>query len=140
MARVKPPRRSPILRPFWVTKPWGTSPDCEDFGSHEKTFRLSNVFLWELRLDVVNVARKNETPIGRVAKGFGISDSWLQRWSKRVVVEDGNHGAQARWADDDISFSSQHTRLSKRIPPGHVHLLSPVGFDKGCISQTPVNV
>ncbi|MFM9920124.1 transposase [Lacisediminihabitans sp. H27-G8] len=53
-------------------------------------FSTPKAFPLEFRRDVVAVARKNETPIARVAKDFGISESCLQRWLKLADIEEGN--------------------------------------------------
>lgn len=50
---------------------------------------IPKAFPLEFRRDVVAVARKGEAPISRIAKGFGISESCLQRWLKVADVEDG---------------------------------------------------
>lgn len=50
---------------------------------------MPKAFPLEFRRDVVAVARKNEAPIARVAKDFGISESCLQRWLKLADIEDG---------------------------------------------------
>ena len=51
---------------------------------------MPKAFPFEFRRDVVAVARGGVTPIARVAKDFGISESCLQRWLKLADIEDGN--------------------------------------------------
>ena len=43
----------------------------------------------EFRRDVVEIARRNETPIAQIAKDFGISDAVIRRWFAKADVEDG---------------------------------------------------
>ncbi len=43
----------------------------------------------EFRRDVVEIARRNETPIAQIAKDFGISDAVIRRWLAKADVEDG---------------------------------------------------
>ncbi|GAA1210771.1 transposase [Microbacterium maritypicum] len=43
----------------------------------------------EFRNDVIAVARRGEAPISRIAKDFGVSESFLQRWLKIADAEDG---------------------------------------------------
>ena len=52
-------------------------------------FIVPKAFPLEFRRDVVAVARKNEAPIARVAKDFGISEGCLHRWLKIADREDG---------------------------------------------------
>lgn len=49
---------------------------------------MPKAFAKEFRNDVIAVARRNEAPISRIAKDFGVSESCLQRWLKNVDVED----------------------------------------------------
>lgn len=50
---------------------------------------MPKAFPMEFRRDVIAVARRGETPVSRIAKDFGISESCLQRWLKIADVEDG---------------------------------------------------
>ena len=43
----------------------------------------------EFRRDVVEIARRNETPIAQIAKDFGISDAVIRRWLAKADIEDG---------------------------------------------------
>lgn len=59
---------------------------CEDFGSHERMFIIPKAFPIEFSRVVVAVVRKNEAPIARVAKDFGIL-----RILFATLVEAGRH-------------------------------------------------
>ncbi len=50
---------------------------------------MPEAFPLEFRRDVVDVARRREAPMSRIAKDFGISESCLHRWLKLADVEEG---------------------------------------------------
>ncbi len=50
---------------------------------------VPEAFPLEFRRDVVDVARRREAPMSRIAKDFGISESCLHRWLKLADVEEG---------------------------------------------------
>jgi transposase len=84
-------------------------------------FSMPKAFPLEFRRDVVAVARKNEAPIARVAKDFGISESCLQRWLKLADIEDGNRpgvtqadAAELREAKKRIRLLEQEAEVMRR--------------------------
>jgi transposase len=52
-------------------------------------FNMPKAFPKEFRNDVVAVARKGESSIAQVAKGFGVSESCLHRWMQLADIEVG---------------------------------------------------
>lgn len=43
----------------------------------------------EFRDDVVAIARRREVPFAQIAKDFGISESCVQNWVRKVEIDDG---------------------------------------------------
>ena len=86
-----------------------------------RMFIMPKAFPLEFRRDVVAVARKNEAPIARVAKDFGISESCLQRWLKLADIEHGNRpgttqadAAELREAKKRIRLLEQENEILRR--------------------------
>ncbi|MCY7287634.1 MAG: IS3 family transposase [Cryobacterium sp.] len=82
---------------------------------------MPKAFPLEFRRDVVAVARKGDTPIARVAKDFGVSESCLQRWLKLADIEDGNRpgvtqadAAELREARKRIRLLEQENEILRR--------------------------
>lgn len=82
---------------------------------------VPKAFPLEFRRDVVAVARRGETPVSRIAKDFGISESCLQRWLEIADVEDGvepgvTHADQAelREAKKRIKLLEQENEIMRR--------------------------
>ena len=85
-------------------------------------FIVPKAFPLEFRRNVVAVARRNEPPIARVAKDFGISESCLQRWLKLADIEDGNRpgttqadAAELREAKKRIRLLEQENEILRRV-------------------------
>ena len=84
-------------------------------------FIVPKAFPVEFRRDVVAVARKNDAPISRVAKDFGISESCLQRWLKLADIEDGHRpgvtqadAAELREAKKRFRLLEQENEILRR--------------------------
>lgn len=43
----------------------------------------------DFRDDVVAISRRRESSFGQIARDFGISESWVQRWVRIAEVDDG---------------------------------------------------
>ena len=84
-------------------------------------FIIPKAFPIEFHRDVVAVARKNEAPIARVAKDFGILRILLQRWLKLADIEDGNRpgitladAVELREAKKRIRLLEQENEILRR--------------------------
>jgi len=65
----------------------------------------------EFRRDVVEIARRNETPIAQIAKDFGISDAVIRRWLAKADVEDGLKPATAVMESAELREANKRIRL-----------------------------
>ena len=65
----------------------------------------------EFRRDVVEIARRNETPIAQIAKDFGISDAVIRRWLAKADVEDGLRPAMAAMESAELREANKRIRL-----------------------------
>lgn len=65
----------------------------------------------EFRRDVIAVARQGQTPIGQVAKDFGITESCLRRWLKAADVEDGTRPGVTAKESEELRELRKRTRL-----------------------------
>ena len=65
----------------------------------------------EFRRDVIAVARQGQTPIGQVAKDFGITESCLRRWLKAADVEDGIRPGVTAKESEELRELRKRTRL-----------------------------
>ena len=65
------------------------------------------------RRHVVAVARRGGAPIRRVAKGFDISESCLQRWLKTADVKDGVEPGVTQADATERREATEPTRLLK---------------------------
>jgi len=65
----------------------------------------------EFRRDVVEIARRNETPIAQIAKDFGISDDVIRRWLAKADVEDGLKPATAAMESAELREANKRIRL-----------------------------
>ena len=65
----------------------------------------------EFRRDVVEIARRNETPIAQIAKDFGISDAVIRRWLAKADVEDGLRPATAAMESAERREANKRIRL-----------------------------
>ena len=67
----------------------------------------------EFRRDVVEIARRNETPIAQIAKDFGISDAVIRRWLAKADVEDGLRPASAAMESAELRKACKRIRLQE---------------------------
>ena len=65
----------------------------------------------EFRRDVVEIARRNETPIAQIAKDFGISDAVIRRWLAKADVEDGLKPVTAAMESAGLREANKRIRL-----------------------------
>lgn len=65
----------------------------------------------EFRRDVVEIARRNETPIAQIAKDFGISDAVIRRWLAKADSEDGLKPATAEMDSAELREANKRIRL-----------------------------
>ncbi len=72
---------------------------------------MPTAFPEEFRRDVVAVARKGETPMSRIAKDFGISESCLHRWVKIAEIEDGVRPGLTQAEEAEIRELKKRNRL-----------------------------
>lgn len=70
---------------------------------------------------MVAVARKGEAPIAQIAKDFGVSESFLQRWLKLADIKDGarpgvtdSESAEMREAKKRIRLLEQENEILRR--------------------------
>ena len=65
----------------------------------------------EFRDDVVAVARHGEAPVSKIAKDFGISDSYLRNWLHAADVEDGRRDGPTRAESAELREANRRIRL-----------------------------
>lgn len=65
----------------------------------------------EFRRDVVEIARRNETPIAQIAKDFGISDAVIRRWLAKADVEYGLKPETAAMESAGLREANKRIRL-----------------------------
>ena len=65
----------------------------------------------EFRRDVVEIARRNETPIAQIAKDFGISDAVIRRWLAKADIEDGLKPVTAVMESAELREANKRIRL-----------------------------
>ena len=65
----------------------------------------------EFRRDVVEIARRNETPIAQIAKDFGISDAVIRRWLAKADIEDGLKPVRAVMESAELREANKRIRL-----------------------------
>ncbi len=65
----------------------------------------------EFRRDVVEVARKRQAPLSRIAKDFGISEGCLHRWVKRAEIEAGEREGMTLAEEAEIRELRKRNRL-----------------------------
>ena len=65
----------------------------------------------EFRRDVVEIARRNETPIAQIAKDFGISDAVIRRWLAKADVEYGLKPETAAMESAELREANKRIRL-----------------------------
>ncbi len=65
----------------------------------------------EFRDDVVEMARRGETPLKQVAQDFGISESCLANWLRSADVEDGARPGVTRDESAELRDLRKRNRL-----------------------------
>ena len=65
----------------------------------------------EFRRDVVEIARRNETPIAQIAKDCGISDAVIRRWLAKADIEDGLKPVTAVMESAELREANKRIRL-----------------------------
>ena len=71
----------------------------------------------EFRRDVIAVAREGEAPVRQVAKDFGISETYLQRWLRIADRDDGVDGPRPAAGGSEakeLREARKRTRLLER--------------------------
>ena len=76
---------------------------------------------FELRRDIVAVARKGEASLSKMVKNFGISEGFLHNWLKKADIEDGlkpgvteKDTAELRGAEKRIRLLEQEAEVMRR--------------------------
>ncbi len=65
----------------------------------------------EFRRDVVEIARRSETPVVQIAKDFGISDAVIRRWVAQADLEDGLKPATSAQESAELREANKRIRL-----------------------------
>lgn len=65
----------------------------------------------EFRRAVVEIARRNGSPIAQFTKDFGISDAVIRRWLAKVDVEDGLRPAMAEIESAELREANKRIRF-----------------------------
>lgn len=72
---------------------------------------MLKAFPIEFRRDVVSVARSSDAPMSQVARDFGISESYLQRWLKKDDVEEGRRPGVSQTESAQLREANKRIRL-----------------------------